>query len=102
MKRILAAITVAATLIASSASAFDPVHFKRLKETGVCWIDCNLRGADLRGADLSGAFLSNAYLNRSDLSNAYLYGSMLSNAYLKGVILCNTTMPDGSVLYTGC
>jgi uncharacterized protein YjbI with pentapeptide repeats len=82
MKRILAAITVAATLIASSASAFDPVHFKRLKETGVCWIDCNLRGADL--------------------SNAYLYGSMLSNAYLKGVILCNTTMPDGSVLYTGC
>jgi uncharacterized protein YjbI with pentapeptide repeats len=97
MKRILAAITVAATLIASSASAFDPVHFKRLKETGVCWIDCNLRGADL-----SGAFLSNAYLNRSDLSNAYLYGSMLSNAYLKGVILCNTTMPDGSVLYTGC
>jgi uncharacterized protein YjbI with pentapeptide repeats len=87
MKRILAAITVAATLIASSASAFDPVHFKRLKETGVCWIDCNLRGADLRGADLS---------------NAYLYGSMLSNAYLKGVILCNTTMPDGSVLYTGC
>jgi hypothetical protein len=33
MKRILAAITVAATLAASSASAFDPEDLKKLKET---------------------------------------------------------------------
>jgi len=36
------------------------------------------------------------------LSNANLEGAVLNNVSMKGVILCNTTMPDGSVVYSGC
>jgi len=36
MKRILATITVVATLAATSASAFDPADLKKLKETNEC------------------------------------------------------------------
>ena len=36
MKQILATITVAVTLVASSASAFDPADLKKLKETNEC------------------------------------------------------------------
>ena len=61
MKRILAAITVAVTLVASSASAFDPAHLKRLKDTGDC-INCDLSGANLKGAKLMGADLKDANL----------------------------------------
>ena len=86
MKQILATITVAVTLVATSASAFDPVHLKRLKETNEC-VGCELSKANLRFADLSGANLS---------------GADLSLALINGAILCNTTMPDGSVLYSGC
>ena len=56
MKQILATITVAVTLVSSSASAFDPAHLKRLKDTGDC-INCDLSGANLKGAKLRGAYL---------------------------------------------
>ena len=68
MKQILVALTVAATMFASSASAADPADLQKLKDTGVCVI-CALKGADLTGADLN-------YTN------------------MKGAILCNTTMLD--------
>ena len=86
MKQILATITVTVTLVASSASAFDPGHLKMLKDIGVC-LNCDLGDANLNGADLSSAFLRNAEMRY---------------ARMKGVILCNTTMPDGVVIYSGC
>ena len=66
MKRILTALTVAATMFASSASAADPADLRKLKDTNEC-VACNLNGV-----------------------------------YLNGAILCNTTMPDSSVIYSGC
>ena len=116
MIRLLATITLAVNLVASSASAFDPAHLKRLKDTGDC-IKCDLRGAYLNGTDLSGAYLRGAdlrgaYLSGANLDGANLEGAKLSGANLDGAkldyaimdgaIFCNTTMPDGSVLYTGC
>jgi uncharacterized protein YjbI with pentapeptide repeats len=126
------AITIAATLFASSASAFDPNDVQKLSETGDC-VMCDLRGADLSGANLSGADLSGTFLIGADLSDANLSGADLSSlpggrtlllldadlrgtdlsnvdlsgidlsgALMRGAILCNTTMPDESVLYSGC
>lgn len=66
---------------ASSASAFDPDDLQKLKDTNVC------KSCDLNGANLSGAILRDANLN---------------HAIMNGAILCNTTMPDGSVIYSGC
>ena len=91
MIRLLATIAAAVTLVATSASAFDPVHLKRLKDTGIC-SHCNLSRANLRGADLTGA----------NLTGANLEAANLSGTLMKGAILCNTTMPDGSVIYSGC
>jgi uncharacterized protein YjbI with pentapeptide repeats len=58
MQRILAAITVAVTLVASSASAFDPADLKKLKEANECercyFLSANLTGANLSDAELSG------------------------------------------------
>ena len=81
MKCTLTALTLAATMFASSASAFDPAHLQQLKNTGKC-ATCDLGGADLSSADLGGA--------------------NLSGAYMQGAALCNTTMPDGSVINSGC
>ena len=81
MKRTLTALTVAATMFASNASAFDPADLRKLFGTNEC-VSCDLRGADLSAANLEGANLGGAYMN--------------------GAILCNTTVPDGSVIYSGC
>ena len=56
MKRTLTALTVAATMFASNASAFDPADLRKLFGTNEC-VSCDLRGADLRGTDLFGADL---------------------------------------------
>ena len=127
MKATLTALTIAATMFASSASAFDPDDLQKLKDTGFC-VGCDLRkanltGANLIGADLSGtdlrdaylkgAFLSGANLEGADLSGAFLMDANLSGAnlngaalsyttYMLGAILCNTTIPDGSIIYSGC
>ena len=47
--------------------------------------------ADQESADLEDADLG-----------ASLYGANLTFARMQGAILCNTTMPDGSVIYSGC
>tara|TARA_R110000796_G_scaffold248917_1_gene376226 strand:- start:310 stop:624 length:315 start_codon:yes stop_codon:yes gene_type:complete len=102
MKRTLTALTVAATMFASSASAFfDPADLQKLLDTNEC-VQCYLQGANLRGADLIDADLSGAYLTDADLSGADLTGAHLARAALNGATLCNTTMPDGSVIYSGC
>ena len=111
MKRTLTALTVAATMFASSASAFDPADLQKLLDTGNCY-QCNLAGATLAGADLvgvnlEGANLRGVNLEGANLTDAFLRGADLEGAkldfaYMSGVILCNTTMPDGSVIYSGC
>jgi uncharacterized protein YjbI with pentapeptide repeats len=116
MKGLFAAVAVLATLVGSSASAFDPAHLKRLMETNECK-GCELSNANLLGAKLRGAILVEAILASADLRNAILReanitganlggadltGANLSRAYMNDVILCNTTMPDGSVIYSGC
>ena len=111
MKRLFAAVAVVAALVGSSASAADPEHLKKLKDTNEC-VGCdltkaflfkaNLRNADLSKANLFNANLRNADLRFADLSGANLSGAKLSLALINGAILCNTTMPDGSVLYSGC
>ena len=96
MKQILTALTIAATMFASSASAYDPDDLQKLMDTGNCE-ECDLWGANLEGANLKGADLRGA-----DLSGAYLKDATLNYAKMNGAILCNTTMPDGSVIYSGC
>ena len=91
MKLTLTALTVAATMFASNASAFDPDDLRKLLDRNVC-AQCDLRGADLLAADLFGA----------DLRGADLFGANLASANMNGAFLCNTTMPDGSVIYSGC
>lgn len=82
MKTTLIAITVAATMFASSAS----VDVVKLWETNEC-SGCNLNNADLEGVDLVSANLA---------------GSNLESAYMKGTIRYTTIMPDGLVIYSGC
>ena len=53
MKLILTALTVAAALTASGASAFDPEDVQKLKDTNEC-VECDLSGAFLSFDDLSG------------------------------------------------
>ncbi len=89
-------LTVAATMFASSASAFDPDDLQKLKDTGDC-VNCDLEGADLQGANLraaklqganlSDAYLIGAYLNGADLAVANLARSDLQGAYLEGADL---------------
>ena len=116
MKLTLPILTLAATIFAGGAFAFDPDDLKKLQDTGNC-VSCNLKNikvivadlsrSDLRDADLSGAVLRDADLRDAYLNNANLAAADLSNAnlqrtYMNGAILCNTTMPDGSVIYSGC
>ena len=106
MKLTLTALTVAATMFASSASAFDPADLQKLLDTGEC-AGCDLRKANLTGAKLMDAKLMDAdlggaILSGADLDGANLDGANLTFARMKGAILCNTIMPDGSVIYSGC
>ena len=86
MKRTLTALTVAPTMFASSASAFDPDDLRKLLDRNVC-AQCDLRGADLLAADLTATDL---------------FGANLASANMNGAFLCNTTMPDGSMIFSGC
>ncbi|MGY8863486.1 MAG: pentapeptide repeat-containing protein [Pseudomonadales bacterium] len=51
---------------------------------------------------LAGATLWGTILREVNLSNADLSGADLYEAKLMGAILCNTTVPDQSVIYSGC
>ena len=95
MKLTLTALTLAATLFAGSASAFDPNDLQKLKYTNKCK-SCDLSGANLHSADLSRANLKGAILT------ADLEGAVLNGANLMDVMLCNTTMPEGSFNDSGC
>ena len=83
-------------MIGSQVSAADTDDLRKLKDTDFCQ-ECDLALADLKGANLKGA-----NLNGADLSGANLKDANLSYAFMKGAILCNTTMRDGSVIYSGC
>ncbi len=72
MKLTLTALTVAATMVASSASAFDPDDVQKLLDTYVC-VGCDLCDARLAGADLSRAYYEGGTsLDDADLSGADL------------------------------
>ena len=101
MKLTLTALTVAATLFAGSASAFDPDDVQKLKDTNKC-VGCDLSGADLSNANLDETYLRRANLMGADLCGAYLKYAKLSVAIVNRAILCNTTMPDSNVIYSGC
>ena len=101
MKRILTALMVAATMFASSAYALNEADWQKLWATGDC-VKCDLSGANLEGTSLAYANLAGADLNGADLRFANLNGADLKSANMKGAVLCNTTMPDGSVIYSGC
>ena len=116
MKLTLTALTLAATMFVSEVSAADPADLQKLKNTGKC-ATCDLGGADLSSADLGGANLGGAKLISANLRGANLRGAKLisanlrgadlgganlSGAYMQGAALCNTTMPDGSVINSGC
>jgi len=60
------------------------------------------RCANLTVANLRGAILYFANLRDAGLGGANLRDADLEGALMKGAILCNTTMPDGSVIYSGC
>ena len=81
MKLILTIMTVSATLLSESASAFYPAGLHKLKDTNEC-VNC----------DLSGAYLS----------DANLYIANLELALMKGVTFCNTIIPHCNVIYSGC
>ena len=74
----------------------------RANLTGVSLIGANLTNADLTKANLTGANLNGAFLAEAMLSGANLKGAILDYTIMDGSILCNTTMPDGSVIYSGC
>ena len=112
MKKLtLTILAIAISIFASNASAFDPEDLQKLKDTNKC-VKCDLTEADLQGAELEdaslyGANLSQATLENANLSNADLVEANLRNANLTytrmyGAILCNTTMPNGSIIYSGC
>ena len=104
--KLLTALAITAVMFASSASAADPDDLQKLKDTGNC-IGCNLESANLKGAYLFEAYLFESELGGADLRKANLDGANLRDANLSyaimmDAILCNTTMPDGSVIYSGC
>ncbi|MDA9053404.1 pentapeptide repeat-containing protein [Planktomarina temperata] len=41
-------------------------------------------------------------IDTGDCAACDLEGADLTDANMEGVIFCNTTMPDGSVIYSGC
>ena len=85
-KLILTALTVAATMFASSAFAADPADLQKLKDTGNC-VGCDLSGADLEDANLSGANLRGANLRGANLRFAALVAANLVTTDLRGADL---------------
>jgi uncharacterized protein YjbI with pentapeptide repeats len=106
--------------------AYDEKDVEKLNATGNCqkcdlreanlegahlgWSSlegANLKGANLEGAklwqaNLEGANLSGAKLEGADLGGANLTGAKLEGANLEGAKLCRTTMPDGTMVNSGC
>jgi hypothetical protein len=96
MKCTLTALTIAATMFANSASAFDPAHLQRLIDTNRC-VGCDLRKATLAEegygfANLRGANLEGANLYQSGLTDARLDGANLRGANLAGTLMWKTSL----------
>ena len=70
--------------------------------TGAGLDNTNFTGADLSGADLTNAGLYGANLSNANLDGANLTGATLTGTLMEGAILCNTTMPSGTVIFSGC
>jgi uncharacterized protein YjbI with pentapeptide repeats len=95
MKRTLTALTVAASLIASGASAADYADLQKLATNSCMSCDLtyanlyrsDLMGANLTRADLRGATLLFADLRSANLSGANLRSANLTGAYLSGAEL---------------
>ena len=81
--------------------AYDEKDVEKLKATGNCQ-KCDLSEANLEGANLEGANLEGANLEGADLGGANLTGAKLEGANLEGAKLCRTTMPDGTMVNSGC
>ena len=101
VKQKLTALTVAATMFASSASAFDPDDLQKLKDSNEC-AECNLEGADLMGAildsaDLYSANLYSANLFMADLNGANLMGANLMGASLEGAKLLGANLDSADL-----
>ena len=120
MKLTLTALTIAASLIASGASACDPEDLQKLMDTNECE-SCDLTNVKLAGANLAGANLEFANLEFANLTLAYLVdanlrgadvnadlrganlaGANLTGTNLKGAYCWKTTMPNGSVISSEC
>ena len=61
MKRLLIALTIAASFMASGASAFNPEDLQKLLDTNECRF-CILRGLFIREANLEGASIGGTNL----------------------------------------
>ena len=96
MKLTLTALTVAASLIASGASAFDPADVQKLEDTNKCY-GCDLSEAKLMEAELSKAFLSKAELSKADLSRADLSGAVLMEVDLSKANLSDANLTGAIV-----
>ena len=98
-----AAIFCVIALWVSSASAFDPAHVERLRNTGNC-VKCDLSGfkfpekVNLEDANLTGAFLNGADLTRANLTGANLNGANLGGADLSYANLTGANL-DGVIGY---
>ena len=79
MKRTLTALTLAASMFANGASAFNPDDLQKLKDTNSC-VQCNLQGANLQGVNLQDANLQDADLRGANLRGAFLRGANLNKA----------------------
>ena len=102
MKKLrLTILAIVASMFASSAFAFDPADLKNLLDTNEC-VRCDLQESFLPNTSLNSADLFMANLRDADLSGANLRDAILGYAIMNSAILCNTTMPDGSVIYSGC
>ena len=86
--------------------AYDEKDVEKLNATGNCQKcdlrEANLTWANLEGANLEDANLYGAKLEGADLGGANLTGAKLEGANLEGAKLCRTTMPDGTMVNSGC
>lgn len=103
---ITAVLAMTASLLTSSASALDPADLQRFNDTNMCEGGDHspaIIGEAQRSYSVFGiANLSGANLAGANLSDAELIGADLSRAFMNSATLCNTTMPDESVIFSGC
>ena len=100
MKLTLTALTVAATMFASSASAFDPADLQKLMDTGMTEAQptSECEGCDL--SDLVNDVLSFRYLQNANLKGVNLMGTYLVGTNMKGADLTGANLKGANLLTT--